>query len=63
MSEKIYSALWGEILYKKGIGSRIYIYEHDHNRLYKPRLILHNKLMVEKLIEFLQKSLKEMKCV
>jgi len=59
MSEDIYSDIWGEVLYKKGIGSRIYLY--DGTGYKEPALILSNKLAVEKLIDYLTKSLKEMR--
>lgn len=57
--DHIYSDLEGEVLYKKGIGSRVYIYKRT--TFERPNLILSNQLEVEKFIEFLRKALKVMK--
>lgn len=58
MQERIYSELWGEVLHKKGVGKRIYLYDAG-NKLMNPALILTNDLEIDNLIAFLQKAKKE----
>lgn len=60
MQANIYSDILGEILHKKDIGTRVYIY-NEHASRYTPSLILDNTLAVEHMIEFLQECLKEMR--
>jgi hypothetical protein len=58
MQEQIYSDLWGEVLHKKGVGKRIYLYDAG-NKLTNPAIIIHNNLQIEKLIAFLNRAKKE----
>jgi len=61
MQENIYSDLWGEVLHKKDVGKRVYLYDGASTRK-TPALILDNDLMIDNLITFLKRAkLEEMK--
>ena len=57
MQEDIYSDIWGETLYKKDVGKRVYIYNRTNRN--NPTLILDNDLMIDKMINFLKRAKKE----
>ena len=58
MQENIYSGIWGETLFKKDIGKRVYLYREGSAR-YEPSIILDNELAIKNMISFLEKALKE----
>lgn len=57
MQENIYSDLWGEVLHKKDVCKRVYLY--NGTTINNPTLILDNDVEIDNLIKFLQKAKRE----